>query len=143
VATRSIGAENGRTRLADKRRIYARFQASLDTFLIASARLRTTKDGYRPGRESDLVELASALGEMVSSLRELQLIAPQPLGRIAGIAQRTVIDIANGNQADPDDASKSNHTRQQLHRAMRADLGEPVAEQPDIAQSGDPSSGGG
>lgn len=115
----NIDAENNRHRLAEKRRIYAKYQASLDNLIILITRLQVLGHGQR--FKDSLADLGTGLGDMHSALSELSLIAPPQLGKIAEEMASAMTDSAER----PDDPNDLPKIRKRLHEAMRADLGEP------------------
>jgi hypothetical protein len=120
----SISADYGRNRLGDKRRIYARYQASLDSLILAISRLDVLRR-RRSMADDDLAALRAGLTEMLSALGELRLIAPEELGQLAQEMASATADYAQHN-SQPGDPSKLPEIRERLYVAMRADLGEPV-----------------
>jgi hypothetical protein len=97
VATRSISAENKPVLLADKRRIYASFQASMDNVYVAIDTAQTYGDGAE--REQHFSDMRAAVTTMLAAMTELQLIAPKDLRNLAA-------DVGNLT-ASPDDSRGS------------------------------------
>jgi hypothetical protein len=153
----SIAAENERARLADKRRIYASFQASMDNVYVAIDTAQTSRAGA--DREQHVSDMRAAATTMLAAMTELQLIAPKDLRNLAtdvgnltarhfraAEEGRRTIQLTSKEGAE----RKFAEERLELYRAMRADLGEPVSgnERPvtptgNPSQPADPAPGGG
>lgn len=77
----SIDAENKRAHIAEKRRIYAEFLATVDTEMKATLNYRRIKGQGVSGEEKDAAfdELMRAGGVMMEKSMELKLIAPRDI----------------------------------------------------------------
>jgi len=120
----TIGAEDRRAWLADKRRVYGHSIAALDASVAAT----TTERGSRPrrpgqrtpGHRTNDIAANTALLAATDAMGELQLVAPP---RIADLADRAAKDLAAFRRDGLDDDHIA-ETRQSLFYALRADLDE-------------------
>jgi hypothetical protein len=115
----TIGAEDRRARLADKRRVYARAIAALDASVTAT---RTERAAYPdlPGHRTYEVAAKAALMAAADAMGELQLAAPP---RIADLARGAASDLDLYQRHKLDD-ERIRETRQSLLDALRADFDE-------------------
>ena len=122
-SSKSIGAEETRIKLNEKRRAYARFHASLDN-VFATATLRTEESTP----EERLSNFFSALPAMYNAASELRLIAsPKVATQARNVAAKLAKEASAAIQT-PREIDKNNeiyNMREQLYALMRADLGEP------------------
>jgi hypothetical protein len=121
---RTIRAEDARARLADKRRVYASCLAAFAE--LARARAKTW--AYeQSGEVSDEIEdqHAAALKAAMSAYSELQLIAP---AKVRKPVYEYFRSLSGDGQAD-------RTARELMVGAMRADLGEPPDQSPEIEPS--------
>jgi hypothetical protein len=111
-----IDAENERARLADKRRVYARYLAALSELLRAMGLVQAVGADNLTAVGAEL----DASTALISALSEVELIAPYEVGILAGFARKVLADY------DPDDQNPFDYgnARANLIWAMRADLGE-------------------
>jgi hypothetical protein len=146
----SITAENERTHVADKRRIYASFQASLNKLLVAIDTVQTYGAGLE--REQRLSDMRAAVTTMFGAISELQLIAPEGLRYLTtDVANLTYKHFRAAEQGTstasmlgPEVADQQFiDQRRKLYRAMRADLGMPEIPADSFAQFAGPVPGGG
>lgn len=120
----SINAENERAMLAEKRRIYARFLASLTDVLVTATKIEDRgKQASTEEHKAMTDDLARSLAPMLSALTEVGLVGPESLRDLAD-------GVANKVTRAADDLGNSDFVFRplldQLYGAMRADLGEPV-----------------
>lgn len=127
--TLHINAENDRCRLADKRRIYASFMGAVSAYVVAehnlAAAVRNPSNGKRLAQLR--AELNQAMTNMLTTLCELRLIAPQNLAEVSVGAVRQLT-------TSRDIASEFPELRNSLYEAMRTDLGEPIHERLDLPE---------
>jgi hypothetical protein len=116
----SISAENDRVNKAEKRRIYAGFQTSVESMLRA-----TVKDGEaaEPEKKEARAGRDKAEIQMALAFNELELIAPYSVERSAWKVVTHFVDYVYGQQAWID---KFAYLQEQSIDAMRADLNEPA-----------------
>jgi hypothetical protein len=84
---RGIRADNQRAEVAEKRRIYGRYHASLDNVFALADSVRTASD---PDMQRYLSELQDANIEMYSASSELTLVAPRDIAELARNVVRTL-----------------------------------------------------
>jgi len=125
----SIDAENERTRLAEKRRIYAACQAAFTAMRIESITHRVAYQPPSNQRQRDAAELAlnQARRAMLKATGELLLIAPTGVRKIAADLTDSYLSYitATVRGASLDEPTEpAGHMQNQLYGAMRADLGE-------------------
>jgi len=105
-----IDAENERARLAEKRRIYASYSATIfHAYAIA-----TQKPGVA------VKEKAETMLAAIEAISQLELIAPDA---VTGLARDALLTITGSEEVDN---AQFNTLRPLMSRAMRADLGEAV-----------------
>lgn len=123
----SISAEDRRTRIAEKRRIYAAFVAAINVLVpayIMNKNTQSTRDaGERKVPSKDAVE---ALTSMLNTLAELELVAPENVTQYARQLRERSKDFMHDNIASSARIAYYNDTYSRLLKAMRADLGEPM-----------------
>jgi hypothetical protein len=131
VATRSIGAEDKRVRLAEKRQVYARCQASIERMIGAAIseranRQHSPKSDRRPNLEA---EVDSASEVMLAAMSELRLLAPADIRQLTGLIGHNLLaylaDTAGGMKLGHADRNGVPEMQRRLLDLMRADLGEP------------------
>jgi hypothetical protein len=126
----NVKAEDERARVNEKRRIYARFVASLDNLEKAAFDYRESlfsPDGQRPKTE-DYLKASQAL---TNALAELMLIAPENVGTLARNSAMYFWDLV-ANKSDiakyparlSELAAEYGKLADRLYDVMRADLGE-------------------
>jgi hypothetical protein len=115
-----IGAERERTRLADKRRIYAAFIAATSRYVAAAQSLAVARVKNAAGSRVTVLrsELDQAMTAMLSILGEIRLIAPEKLVIFSLEVVQKVTTTADLTDTFPE-------LRDVLYELMRADLGEP------------------
>ncbi len=120
----SIKAENERARVAEKRRIYATYMASLESHYSATIRLGYEKDASPELREHLLDVHDNATIQMRVAETELILIAPLGLGKLANASAEDLLFY--GVQAERDLAAELDFPgiKDRLIKGMRVDLGE-------------------
>jgi hypothetical protein len=120
TARLSVGAEDRRARLADKRRAYARAIATLDAAILAAAAEASSRDSS--GKPSATAESASWEAKMTAAapVSEVELIAPKPTADLTSSVLGDVQAFAQGEL----DAERIVEVRQSLVDALRADLDE-------------------
>jgi hypothetical protein len=84
----SIAAEADRVRLADKRQVYARYMAAFSNVLAAA---KPPEEGGYGGANFTAVRL-----DALTQVNEVVLIAPQPVGKLAGRAIDRLDDYRQG-----------------------------------------------
>jgi hypothetical protein len=122
----SITAEDKRAQLADKRRIYAAFDASIDRLVILYGAIHedwataspAEREAMRSGQDAAMTALLNGLGE-------IRLIAPEAIGRQADNMARLMTNYGRTVLTDSgsDVADDAFEQRSALYEAMRADLG--------------------
>jgi hypothetical protein len=117
---RSITAENQRARLAEKRRVYARFFAAITDLLVLSDSASQSKH-----RERKKPELNQAMGLAVNAMSEVLLIAPEQLGQLSLDHGEKAVNAVTKALEDPGSNFYFTWEPQDLLNAMRADLGDP------------------
>jgi hypothetical protein len=116
----SIGAENERARLAEKRQIYVRYLAASGELINAMAKQHALGEEADDALSTALVyERGAAFTSVLNTLGELLLIAPKHVMLLADSAGATIGGVSP-------DAGEFRRVREALLLAMRADLGEPV-----------------
>lgn len=121
-SNRTIHADDQRADRAEKRQIYAKYQATLDD-IFTFANILRTEDG--PDRPKYLSELQAACVAMYNATSDLRLIAPAVIADRARKVAETLNAAAwqaarTGSDVDQDNAVYKG--RQQLYFEMRADL---------------------
>jgi hypothetical protein len=121
-ASRTIGAEDERAVLTDKRQIYSKYHASLDDVFTIANMLRT-EDG--PDRPKYLSELRSSSVVMFDATSDVLLTAPAGIASRAREVAETLSQAAwraakTGSDVDEDNAVYKG--RQELYSLMRSDL---------------------
>jgi hypothetical protein len=125
----SIGAENRRAMLADKRRTYASFHTSLDRIMILAGE---QVPASKPEIDRHMSKLDKALTTMYSAASEVVLIAPVEIGALAHVTAREFGRGAKdalrpeGGGVDVDSAK-----RERLYDLMRAELAELETQPPE------------
>jgi hypothetical protein len=115
-----IGAEDRRARLTERRRVYATYLAALTEVIQIGGRLaeRVTTD-ERKGLESRLYD---AMGLLISTMQEVELIASRELGNLVeDITQFVITEIG---ESESERISLFPKMRKDLYEAMRRDLNE-------------------
>jgi hypothetical protein len=116
-----IRAENGRARLADKRRIYAGYNAAIHGLdvLVSMAPSEAS--------ESWVSDHNQAVTTILDATAEVTLIAPRPItilaGRLANAMIEYTLDIRDTGEVQR--PSNLDAMRTDILNAMVADLGEP------------------
>jgi hypothetical protein len=129
----SIDAENGRARIAEKRRVYVEYMSAISSYVTAERRLAAARS--RNSAEDSISvlrpELDQAMTIMLRALCEVRLIAPGPLSLLAG-------NVVMGLATSEDTSLIFPQFRDELYKAMRCDLGEPehqAIEHPEIVSN--------
>jgi hypothetical protein len=122
----SITAEDRRAKVTEKRRIYARYLASLIEVVATSADLEDHGDEDDPDNKKALmVRVDESIVTLVNALTELQLLAPVSLGRRADDIGRAMNEHANKVLRGEESDAEFYKLRSALVQEMRTDLGEP------------------
>jgi hypothetical protein len=121
----SISAENDRSRLAEKRTIYATCLASFEAMrerVVIFKLLDTEASQNKPSAWATAV--AQAASDVAIAVAQLKLIAPATVGPLAD----ALADFLREAPTTMDDYRAADYIqrRGQLCDAMRADLGEPA-----------------
>jgi hypothetical protein len=133
----SITAEDRRAKVAEKRRIYARYLASIIEVVATTGNLEI----YGGEADSDskkalVVRVDESLISLVNALSELQLLASADVGRRAEDIGRAINEHAN--KLEHGEASVGGELykmRLDLVQEMRADLGEATEIEPPVPLS--------
>jgi hypothetical protein len=133
----SINAENERQRLADKRRIYAKFMESVTAVIGSALKLqRNRADATEEEVRAMVTAVDEATGYMVNTGNEVVLIGPPSLGTLAEEIRRELADrVAVAQRGRIADLGFQDR-RRELYEAMRADLGESRSSQTSSAPVG-------
>ena len=127
---RSIGVQEERARLAEKRRIYATCQAAFTAMRIESITHRVAYQPPPDQEQRDAAELAlnQVQRAMLNATSELLLIAPNGVRKIAAdladIYVSYITATVHGASLD-EPTGPAALMQDQLYDAMRADLAEP------------------
>lgn len=131
-----INADMERGRLADKRKIYANYQAAVDQLNVTISAINALTRFEALQLKVSATDLLSMVSEtknaataLVNTLSEVMLIAPKEIGLQAQLVMVLSMDYVQliANKKDTGEvAAKIREVRGQLYQAMRADLGEPV-----------------
>jgi hypothetical protein len=122
---RSITAENERTRLTEKRGIYACHLASCTEAVQAKFKWNTLKQMSTDIAFAMASDYAAKVASAITSAAEVRLIAPVEIADLADRVINVIPDYdpeAIRKRGDYDDVIR------QLAHAMRADLGSPPSE---------------
>lgn len=127
---RSIDVQEERARLAEKRRIYAAYQAAFTAMRIESITHRVAYQPPADQEQRDAAELAlnQVQRAMLDATSELLLIAPSGVRKLAAdLADSYVSYITATVRGAPLDepTAPAAHMQDRLYDAMRADLAEP------------------
>ena len=117
---KSIRAEDARAKLAERRRIYANYLATLTQYAGADNRLRAAEDGSKEHEEA-LRERSQAQTAARTAVQEVTLIAPASLSILA-----QQVDSQGRNVRDEAGGDRITKAYAEMIIAMRADLGEPL-----------------
>jgi hypothetical protein len=116
----SITAEDGRARLAEKRRVYANCLARLTDGFFAATIVKTYEGKHTEAEyKAAVLECNRARVVATNALHEVKLIGPPNLGSLATSAVRSLLRLLEG------DNTEFSRVQAELTLAMRADLGEP------------------
>jgi hypothetical protein len=109
----SIGAEDERLRLAEKRRVYALFLGA-----CSEVRSQAFVSRHHANQAEVLADRAMAISRALAAAAEVRLIASDALGDLADRLSRLANEIVD------DDKDEYFQVRSELLGAMRADLDE-------------------
>lgn len=125
----SIGAENERARLVEKRRIYATYMGAISSYVVVERDLADAKEkGLTEDRISVLrADLSRSMTVVLSALCELRLIASSNLAILA-------VNVVQQLTTSEDTSVKFPESRDELYKVMRADLGEAQYEGIEVAE---------
>jgi hypothetical protein len=120
----SIITENERARIAEKRRIYARFLMACAE-VVKTQIHGTTQPEEAPGtaKLAAASDYSTAIAAVMASAAEVELIASDEVGKLAEDLRVVLPAYKPSAQRNPGDYEDM---LRQLLKAMRADLGEPV-----------------
>jgi hypothetical protein len=125
-----INAEDNRARIAEKRRIYAAYQAALSE-LAAAVFHNVSLDisASHDERTEAQVKILKAREKVFATVSEVHLIAPKNVAKLAANAGGSMMKlmrlIEKSESGDYEsDLGEGNTIRESLYAAMRADLGE-------------------
>jgi SepF-like predicted cell division protein (DUF552 family) len=122
----SIGAENERTKLTEKRRIYARHLAACTELAKERINYITQPEVGGAAKLAALSDYLTAGAAVIAATAEVQLIAPDDVARLADEVRVALPHF------EPSAARKAGDyidLLMQLISVMRADLGEPVPDE--------------
>jgi hypothetical protein len=137
----SIAAEDMRAKVTEKRRVYAKYIASMIEVIVATVAFdsygkKTDVKAFGPyGKKTDdkerralLARIDESVAAMGSAVSEVWLVAPQALSQQADDMARSVGKYALDLQRSVESDIGFFKMRDSLYRAMRADLGELVSD---------------
>jgi hypothetical protein len=126
----SIAAEEQRAQLAEKRRIYAEFNTSIDKLLVANAQMHEHWAAAGPdGRQALRSAQDAAMTALSTCLGEIMLIGPKSIATQAGSLVEPLLTYAgrpfsaDGEEDGEIVLARFPSQRSALFEAMRADLG--------------------
>jgi hypothetical protein len=124
-----ITAEDERSKITDKRRVYAEFHAALDNLIIGN---QPIKDSWATSSQDERgimrAKVDAGLIALFTALSAVKLIAPKAISERAATLAQLMIDEAEGllyDEANDQDDFGDDFLKQRskLYRAMRSDLG--------------------
>ena len=131
TARLNINAEDRRAYIADKRRVYARAIAAIETAVTAVSRVPDGGVAQREGDADRIAAVDAALLAAADALGELQLTAPPKLGALAAQA----VDELSLFRRGKTDAEPIRNTRRALVEGLYDDLQEETQRMFDLARS--------
>jgi hypothetical protein len=130
----SISAEDGRAKLAEKRRIYAHCLATLNVLMVVTIKTELSRDEPAAIRGPAVEERTAAILAATSAVFEVKLLGEAKVSNLAGDALRRIMSLKLGAETEA-----YGDVLVPLIFAMRTDLGEPGAPVAQAASPGQPA----